>query len=82
MAIFVFRSEKDGRQAAFTSDEAGAGPPAHLGPWYRMSNCAVPSFVGMPATFQDVVATHGHVVMLITRKVDPAVDVSRRARRG
>jgi hypothetical protein len=82
MAIFVFRSDRDRRQLAFTSDEAGAGLPAHLRPWYRTSNCAVPSFVGMPAAFQDVVTANGHVVMQITRGVHPATDAYRRARRG
>jgi hypothetical protein len=60
----------------------GPGCRRILAPGYRTSNCAVPSFVGMPAAFQDVVTANGHVVMQITRKVDPAVDVSRRAQRG
>jgi len=72
MAIYVFRSDRDRRQFAFATDGAGAGLPENLGPWYRMGNSAVPSFVGMPASFQDAVAVHGHVVMQIARKLDPA----------
>jgi hypothetical protein len=73
MAVFVFRSEKDRRQLAFTSDEAGKALPANLSPWDRTSNRAVPALVGMPTAFQDAVAAHGHVVMQIARKLDPAV---------
>jgi hypothetical protein len=73
MAIFVFRSDKDRRQFAFANDDAGKALPADLSPWHRTSNRAVPSFVGMPASFQDAVAAHGCVVMRIARKADPAV---------
>jgi hypothetical protein len=82
MAIFVFRSDKDRRQFAFASDDTGKALPENLSPWHRTSNRAVPSFVGMPASFQDAVAAHGCVVMQIARKVDPAVrDVQVRTRR-
>jgi hypothetical protein len=70
MPIFVFRSEKDRRQLAFATDEEGKALPAHLGPWCRTSNRAVPAFVGMPDSFQAAVAMHGHVVIQIGRKFD------------
>jgi hypothetical protein len=73
IAIFVFRSDKDRRQVAFASDDTGKALPEDLSPWHQTSNRAVPSFVAMPASFQDAVAAHGCVVLQIARKVDPAV---------
>jgi hypothetical protein len=63
MPIFVFRSEKDRRQLAFATDEEGKALPAQLGPWCRTSNRAVPTFVGMPDSFQAAVAVLGHVLI-------------------
>jgi hypothetical protein len=73
MAIFIFRSDKDRRQFTSANDDTGKSLPENLSPWHRTSNRAVPSFVGMPASFRDAVAAHGCVVMQIARKVNPAV---------
>jgi hypothetical protein len=50
MNVFVFRSEIDRRQFAFTRDKAGANLPGELAPWYQSSGRAVPSIVGLPDT--------------------------------
>jgi hypothetical protein len=67
MPVFVFRSEKNRNQFAFTSDNAGESLPANLGPWYRTSGAAMSSAVGLPDSVQTAIRLRGHVLI----RIDP-----------
>ncbi len=67
MPVFVFRSEKDRHQFALTSDKAGESLPASLGQWYRTSDSAMSSAVGLPDSVQTAIRLRGYVLI----RIDP-----------
>jgi len=77
MPIFVFRSENDRRQLAFTSDRTGGNLPTDLGPWRRTSNGPVPSVVGLSVAVQAAIKAKGYVLLPTGRGRDDAPAGSR-----
>jgi hypothetical protein len=67
MDVFIFRSDMDWRQFAFTRDKAGADLPEELGPWHQSGGRAMPSIVGLPASVLAAIRAKGYVMLQIER---------------
>ncbi len=67
MHIFIFRSDTDRRQFAFTRDKAGTNLPEELGPWYQSGGHAMPSVVGLPDSVLAAIRAKGYVMMQVER---------------
>jgi hypothetical protein len=65
MPVFVFRSEKDRHQLAFTSDKAGESLPARLGPWHRTTDTAMSETVGLPDSVQTAIRLKGYILLCL-----------------
>ena len=67
MDVFIFRSDMDRRQFAFTRDKAGADLPEELGPWHQSGGRAMPSIVGLPESVLAAIGAKGYVMLQIER---------------
>jgi hypothetical protein len=70
--VFIFRSETDRRQFAFTRDRAGANLPKELAPWHQSGGRTVPSAVGLPESVLGAIKAKGYVILQIERALSHA----------
>jgi len=67
MDVFIFRSDVDRRQFAFTRDNAATNLPKELGPWHQSGGRAMPSSVGLPESVLAAIGAKGYVMLQIER---------------